>query len=158
MAITIPAEGYCQTTDVTRLTGKEYKNAATGIPVTKPSLDQCEEMIKQTADTINGVLAGVGISIPVAATATRSQRIVGRLNALGAAVAAENAVPGISETVGRAAVWQDEFNTHLRMLADKRLTLPDAAMSSTEMRPAYGMSPDSYGDTAEPFFSRSDEV
>jgi len=156
MAVSIPDEGYCEAVDVTALTGKEYSTT------TKPSAAQVETLIKQTADHINGILGAVGLAIPVAATATRAQRILRLLNSRGAAIEAENAVPGLREASPRSIVWQDAWQKQLAMLARRQLDLIDADRTLMPTQES-NQSPDgafnvSDGVDAGPTFTREDQV
>lgn len=157
MAVSIPTEGYCEAVDVTALTGKEYTTT------TKPSIAQTEAFIKQSADHINGILTAVGLAVPVAATAVRALRILRLLNSRGAAIEAENAVPGLREASPRSIVWQDAWQKQLSMLARRQMDLIDADHSAMPTNEA-NQSPDGAfnldldGIDAGPVFTRGDDV
>lgn len=146
--------GYCAVVDVQALTGKTYSVNS------KPSSTEVDSFIEKRARIIDGILKARGYIVPVLESATQATEIVKDLNALGAAVLAENAMPGVQQASPRAAAWREEWRETLRLLERGKLDLIDATTTDQTQLSQCAQSPDgqfnldSDGNEKGPVFSR----
>ena len=157
MSITVPTDAYCSVSDVQALTGKTYNLS------TAPTLAQVEDACRQSADSIDGVLAAVGFSVPIA-SGTASLLILKSLNAQAAAARAEMSTPGREGVSDRTRMWAEAYESGIKMLAARRMTLPDATIPSgvpaaeSAMSPAGSFNLDTDSVERDPVFDRDTDM
>ena len=120
MPITLGTDGYCEATDVERLTGKDYTTTSA------PTTAQVETEIKEAFPEMNGRLQAAGYTVPIPTTATAASLILKRITARKVAAAAEAQVPGIKEEPARAKVWREEAEGQLDLIGKGKMSLVDA--------------------------------
>ncbi len=122
MTITVPDDAYCALTAVRQLSPQRVYDANS-----KPTATQVENLIRDVAAEINGVLEGLGYEVPVAAAADAG-RVLGHLNALEAASLAEEATFSVGDPneSGHARALHARYREKLELLATGRIALPGA--------------------------------
>lgn len=74
---------------------------------TKPTASQVIGFIEDTAGELDGILRGLGYSLPVATTATSALRALRSYNAYGAAALVEQSAQHSTTLESAAKLWED---------------------------------------------------
>lgn len=132
---------YATATQVFALdTGRTYTASS------KPNITQVEQYLEHTAAELDGILRGLGYTVPVATTATSAYDLLEGFNSYGAIAMVEQSAPTPG---GKAAPWAKMWEDAKKMLACGDLKL-DAARDADISRPRGFGGRGEYGFPASP--------
>lgn len=133
-ALEISVDSYCTLSGVNAYIPRRAFSDTT-VPTRRQVISMCKDVYQE----INGLLGSLGYHISVASTNGTSIRILGRLNALGGAAAAEAAAysAGNPTRSEHAEYLRDEYRALYTKLEKGLLTLP-AAVREGDYTPTKG--------------------
>lgn len=156
-AIELSVDGYCTFASILALLPQRAFSGST-----KPTRVQAVSMVRDVKYQIDGVLDVLGYNIPVASSNYTAIRILGRLNAHGAAAAIEGATysAGNAERSGYAQSLQEEFRMIWKTFEAGRMSLPDAPRQNDYIHRVNEKTPEaqfhqSSGTEVDPVFTKS---
>lgn len=124
-----------------------YNAIRTFTPSSRPSLDDVERFLSETAAVLDGLLAARGYGLPVPTTATAALELLEHYNAVGAWALTEQAAPQSDMREAAERAWQNAQ----RMLRDGLIEPPGLTVDTATMSPRSGFA-------ATPLFTRCMEL
>lgn len=156
-AIELSVDGYCTLSSILALIPHRALSGTS-----KPTRAQAIGMVRDVKYQIDGVLDVLGYTLPVVSTNYTSLRIVGRLNAYGAAAAIEGASysSGNQERSGYAQALQEEFRLIWKTFEAGRMSLPGAPRQGSYIHRANEITPQAQfnqpsGSEVDPTFTKA---
>lgn len=126
-ALELSVDAYCTMSHINGLLPYRTFDGAS-----KPTLRQCVEIARDHFQMVNSVLDVLGYVIPVASGNTTSMRVLGRLNALGAAATIEEtANSGNADPSAHSRVLREQFSEVWVSFEKGRMSLPGATRQGT---------------------------
>jgi len=148
--ISVPTDAYATIEEVRQLLPSRTYDANS-----KPTLEMAEQIVKDVAVQINGVLRGLGYSTPL--SGTDDKKLLGSINRLGAAAMIEAAtmvaVQGRSEI---ALMYQQRFDDMMDDLGKGKYKFATAGFPPA-LQPDGPDDLDTGGDREDPIFSISED-